>query len=291
MSSIEELKVVRLFRAYNTIIQICSLRGYTIRHPKAVAEAIRDSEVYDPEEGLDYDWFLKHFVVTPEQAKAVSSGHVGQSTGKKPPKNEEEENAAVEDGELFRRAAGGEWIAMRNALRLSCTATQSSASPASEEVNGDTKRGGTDVFVFFSGAPSLSVREVQDCREKALKKGATTMIIVANKIAPNVQRDVHELGGRLDMHTGKELLQIQVFEEESLAFNVCQHETVPPHVALSEGAAQAFLSARQLNISQLPRVLANDPVVQHLGLTRGRIVQIQRHGKESGPYDMYRQVI
>lgn len=312
MSSIEELKVIRLFRALNTMIQLCHDRGYTVRHPTAIAEAIHDSAIYDPVEGLDYDWFLQRFVITPERVTALSSATVSSAAAAPPgqivngsPHHRDEEAAGDDeldeiDASLLERAAKGQWIPMRNAMRLTCSigpthplyptttsspATSAAAAPAVAALPKNA------LMVFFSGAPALTIKEVQSFREKALRKKSLAMIIVANKVAGAIRRDVQELSGRMDEATGAELLPIQVFEEEALAFNVAHHETVPHHAALSEAEAIQFLEDRHLNISQLPRMLESDPMVQYLGLQRGSIVHITRESKESGAYSMYRQVM
>lgn len=349
MTSIQELKVVRVFRALNTIIQLCHDRGYVIRHPSAIADAVQDPELYDAEEGLDYDWFLLHFVVTPERANSVRAKKNNASVNTKLRSNnnnntssssianagdsdmrlKNEEGLAVgEDDDdvaaMLRRAANGEWICMRNAMRLSCSIDPAHADrhaavarPQKEPAPRDTaasvvkkeepeedddgasakaaraaaKAAKNALMVFFSGESKLTMKEVQACREKAMKKKASSMIIVANKVEPSVRMDVQELSGRMNETTGEPLLSIQIFEEEALAFNVVRHETVPHHVALSQAEAEDFLAARKLNISQLPRVLESDPLVQYLGLQRGSIVHITREGKQSGPYSMYRHVI
>ncbi|AYU78007.1 DNA-directed RNA polymerase I subunit RPB5z, putative [Leishmania donovani] len=342
MSSIEELKVVRLFRALNTIIQLCHDRGYVIRHPSAIAEAVQNPELYDDEEGLDHDWFLRHFVISPGRAarspRAKQSGDGGSRSGPgRAAKNEKdgggadkpgEYDVAVDEDEVLRRAANGEWVCMRNAMRLTCSVDPRRATLASSVVTGaptnkapssapvvkaEPKDDGGGVpyavaaaavdakskekaaknalMVFFSGSPKLSIKEVHSFREKALKKMASSMIIVTNKIDPGVRMDVQELSGRMDEATGAELLSIQVFEEEALAFNVVRHETVPRHVALTPAEAEAFLAERKLNVAQLPRMQESDPLVQYLGLQRGSIVHITREGKQSGPYSMYRHVI
>ncbi|KPA78560.1 putative DNA-directed RNA polymerase II [Leptomonas pyrrhocoris] len=331
MASMEELKVVRVFRALNTMIQLCRDRGYIIRHPSAIAEAVQDPALYDPEEGLDYDWFLHHFVVTPERADSMrakknssssgSGGGSGAENKKRRIVKEEQDEAEgtdlTEEAEILRRAANGEWICMRNAMRLSCslapggagsvpapgvtkvplTTAASVVKKEKEEDDGAmtaaeaAKAAKNALMVFFSGESKLTMKEVQACREKAMKKKASSIIMVVNRVEPGVRLDVQELSGRMDELTGEALLTIQIFEEEALAFNVVRHETVPHHAALSEADAQAFLDAHKLNISQLPRMLESDPLVQYLGLQRGSVVHITREGKQGRPYSMYRHVI
>ncbi|KAG5481049.1 hypothetical protein LSCM1_06725 [Leishmania martiniquensis] len=340
MSSMEELKTVRLFRALNTMIQLCHDRGYIIRHPSAIAEAVQNPKLYDKEEGLDYHWFLRHFVISPDRVagstRAKKGGGNGSSSGPRSELKYEEGDAdaegtggcdeAVDEAEMLRRAANGEWVCMRNAMRLTCSVDPRLAPPApgvAQESQANTafsptpavkvapKDGGAPhagldgasditakgkaaknaLMVFFSGSPKLTIKEVQTFREKALKKRASSMIIVTNKVDPGVRMDVQELSGRMDEATGAELLSIQVFEEEALAFNVVQHETVPPHVALKPAEAEKFLAEQKLSIAQLPRMQESDPLVQYLGLRRGSIVHIAREGRQGGPYSMYRHVI
>ncbi|KAK7196796.1 DNA-directed RNA polymerase I subunit RPB5z [Novymonas esmeraldas] len=317
MSSIEELKVVRLFRAFNTMIQLCHDRGYVIRHPSAVAEAVRDPALYDPAEGLDYDWFLRHFVVSPQRAlgSARAKTHTNNNSssnsrggGTAAPAQDvnhydeeagaEKDDELVDEAEMLRRAASGEWVCMRNAMRLTCSmaaaapAVKDGDAPLSTAAAATTSRAARNaLMVHFSGTPKLSMKEVHAFREKALKKKASSMIIVTNKAEPGVRMDVQELSGRMDEATGAELLSLQVLEEEALAFNVVRHETVPHHAVLTPAEAAAFLAERRLSVAQLPRMLDSDPLVQYLGLQRGSIVHIVRDGKQSGPYSMYRHVI
>ncbi|KEG15176.1 DNA-directed RNA polymerase II [Trypanosoma grayi] len=271
MSSIEELKIVRLYRAYNTIIQMCMDHGCSVRHPSVVAQAIRDPQFYSDEDGLDYDWFQRHFVVQ-------------QAPGAVDDEEEEQREVQARRGSQHQQQQQ-RWCAMRGAMRLVC-------STSGDDATGDSSEKGRPLLVFFSASPSLSMGEVQEYRDKALQKGACRMIVVvAGKISHVVRRGTRELSGRLRVGTTEEVMSIQLFEEDALACNIARHETVPPHVALSPAEAQAFLQSRKLTLSQLPRILDEDPMVAYLGLSRGSIVRIQRETKESGPYEMYRQVI
>ncbi|RNF26150.1 DNA-directed RNA polymerase II [Trypanosoma conorhini] len=282
MGSIEELKLVRLYRAYNTAIQMCMDRGYAVRHPSAVAHALRDPSVYSDEYGLDYDWFLQHFVVRQATATGAAEEDEGNAS-----RVQASHDGAVEKEER------GRWTPMRGAMRLVCSAETGKAMyDASGSPNKSGEKGGRSMLVFFSALPSLSMGELQEFREKALQKHAHCMIVVsAGKITPVVRRGARELSGRLRAGTAEEIMSIQLFEEDELAFNIARHDTVPSHVALSPEQAQDFLQRRQISLSQLPRILNEDPMVAYLGLVRGSIVKIQRDTKESGPYEMYRQVI
>ncbi|CCW69158.1 unnamed protein product [Phytomonas sp. Hart1] len=172
-------------------------------------------------------------------------------------------------------------------MRLSC---RPRADPAASSPRAEGGKGG--FLVFFSAAPALTIREVQDAREKALAKAAAAMLVVSpGRISPVVRRGVQELGGRFVPGTAAALLKIQVFDEAALGFNITRHASVPRHEVLSAEEAAAFLAERKLGLSQLPRVLESDPVVQYFGIARGAIVRILRTSKETGPYVMYRQVV
>ncbi|ESL10393.1 DNA-directed RNA polymerase II [Trypanosoma rangeli SC58] len=283
MGSIEELKIVRLYRAYNTVIQMCMDRGYTVRHPSAVAHALLDPSVYNDEYGLDYEWFLQHFVVV----QAISTAATGAAGG--------EDDNATRVQASHNKALGERknWTLMRGAMRLVCSSEAvRSMNDESASLSKGGEKGGKSMLVFFSALPVLSMGELQEFRDKALQKQAHCMIVVsAGKITPVVRRGARELSGRLRAGTAEEIMSIQLFEEDELAYNIARHETVPSHVALSPEQAQEFLQQRHISLSQLPRILNEDPMVAYLGLVRGSIVRIQRESKESGPYEMYRQVI
>lgn len=300
MSSIEELKVIRLYRAFNTVIRMCHNRGYTVRHPSVIANVFRDPTVYDAAgDGLSYTWFVEHFVSSPrrvitgEEREEQEEGNSGTKAGT--------ERNKASSSHTGSRPLSDEWTVMRGALRLTCTSTNSASNQSGTDAEaGEESKGGAatataasseSLMVFFSPNDVLGVKEVLEYREKALQKKATSMIVVATRINPAVRRDVQELSGRINALTGKMLLPIQLFEEDALVFDVMMHETVQRHHVLSKEEADALLRTRQLTLSQLPRMLVTDPVVQYLGLARGDIVRIRRESKESGPYDMYRLVI
>ncbi|ORC92671.1 DNA-directed RNA polymerase II [Trypanosoma theileri] len=293
MSSLAELKVVRLYRAYNTAIQMCMDRGYTVRHPSAVAQAIHDPNLYDDEDGLGYDWFLSHFVV---QSSSSADGGGGKNAGANAKIKANEEEMHVNGEENV--SAEKQWVPMYSAMRLVCSPTAAKVyedTEGQEDPNDNNKNNnekGRPLLVFFSGSPSLSMNEVQEYCEKGLQKNAHCMIIITGgKISPAVRRATRELSGRLRTGTTEEVMSIQLFEEDALAYNIARHETVPPHVVLSPEETRTFLQSRHLTLAQLPRILDDDPMVAYLGLTRGSVVRILRDSKESGPYDMYRQVI
>jgi DNA-directed RNA polymerase I, II, and III subunit RPABC1 len=84
---------------------------------------------------------------------------------------------------------------------------------------------------------------------------------------------------------------VQVFEEDDLVVNVTRHHLAPKYRPLTPEETKEFLQSKGLSLSQLPRVLWRDPVVQYFGMERGSVLAIERESDTAGAYAMYRQVI
>lgn len=289
MSSIEEFKVIRLFRAYNTCIQMCLDRGYRICRPSAVANALSSSNGNKRE--IDYELFLSEFVIRPGATVAPRDKKRAKTDRADGSDSEEEEDRDAWQLARARAAAtaSAQWMALRYRMTLVCA--RPAAVSGAEETPAARKARRNALLVFFSDTPTLQVKEVRELRDIALQRAASAMVIVSAKIPSLALREMKELSGRLDLGSGQEMLLLQGFEEDALSVNVAEHATSSTHVAMTPEETQAFLTERKLNISQLPRIMESDPIVRYLGLQRGQVVRIVRQSENSGPYDMYRQVI
>ena len=54
------------------------------------------------------------------------------------------------------------------------------------------------------------------------------------------------------------------------------HTLVPKHTHLNEKERDELLAKYNINLSQLPGILKNDPAIKHLGLKTGDIIKIER---------------
>ncbi|KAH8611756.1 RNA polymerase Rpb5 C terminal domain [Trypanosoma vivax] len=282
MDSIRDLKLVRMYRAYNTIIEMCMERGYTIRHPAVVEQAIKDPSLYNEEDGLSYNWFLNQFLVHKSKQQQASEAAADDEASREPEINF---GAMYEAMSLVCKVVASD---SKKDVRDGRTRNEELKQPASARSSRGSK--GNIMIVFFS--LSLTMAELYSFRDRALQKDARSMIVVVgSKIRPVLRRSARELCGCLRAGTTEELLRVQLFEEDELSYNISRHQTVPRHVPLSSEEAQVFLQKRHLKISQLPRILDSDPMVAYLDLSRGSIVRIVRHTPDGEPYEMYRQVI
>lgn len=235
--SLAELRIVKAFRAFNTVVDMVSDRGYRVVRP-VVAQTKNEQSDWQ----IDFATFRTTFV----------SLHASKVDIEQP----------------------------ASAMMLN--------SDAMAVYGKHAARDGDKLLVFFVEEDSLSVNSVVDCRMRAQQKQCGDVVIVAaGSVNPSVRREVDELSTR----GGEGAVRIQVFEEDELLVNVTKHDGTPKHVPLSPEEGREFLRARGLQLSQLPRILLQDPIVQYFGLERGRILKVLRNAEHCGEYEMYRQVI
>nr|CCC94362.1 putative DNA-directed RNA polymerase II [Trypanosoma congolense IL3000] len=292
MNSIQDFKIIRLYRAFNTSLQMCIDRGYTVRHPSIVAEAIMNKKYYSDVDGLDYDWFKQHFIKGRESAKSEKCASE-TDVSKSEPGNRDNlpwlPYSVICKSLTLRCQLIKEQSEVDNEPGLEQDRKVSKHEDGKAGVNLVNKKK-ISLFVFFT--PALNLKELHEFREWALVKGAGSMIVVSgSKVPASVRRIARGLSGLLRSETSERLLGIQIFEEEELSYNITRHSSVPKHVVLTPCEAKEFLQNWKLTPTQLPRILDSDPIVGYLNLERGSIIRIDRVDPEGGPYQMYRQVM
>jgi DNA-directed RNA polymerase I, II, and III subunit RPABC1 len=86
-------------------------------------------------------------------------------------------------------------------------------------------------------------------------------------------------------------LQVECFNIADLMVNITEHSYVPKHYVLSDEEKSMLLKRYKIKDSQLPKILATDPVARYLGLRRGNVVKIIRDSETAGKYVTYRVTI
>jgi DNA-directed RNA polymerase subunit H len=76
-----------------------------------------------------------------------------------------------------------------------------------------------------------------------------------------------------------------------VGFNILKHVLVPEHSVLSEEEKKKLLEKYNISEKQLPKILANDPVVRKLGAKVGDVIKIIRKSPVAGECVYYRLVI
>ena len=86
-------------------------------------------------------------------------------------------------------------------------------------------------------------------------------------------------------------LCIEFFEMNDLLINNTKHELVPKHILCTQKEKQIVMKKYRVKESQLPKLLASDPMARYLGLKKGDLVKIIRKSETAGMYVVYRVVV
>jgi DNA-directed RNA polymerase subunit H len=78
-----------------------------------------------------------------------------------------------------------------------------------------------------------------------------------------------------------------VLEKE---YDILKHALVPEHTVLGDGERKEMLEKLRIQPVNLPKILANDPVVKSIGAKEGDILKIVRKSLTSGTATYYRIV-
>lgn len=284
--SAQDLSTVRLYRAFQTVIEMCEDRAYTITAPRAVVKALRErNEAAGTSPGasssaacLSYPWFQRHFCLSSKESSARQA-------------------IAEEDGDDV-----GEASSDRHRMTIVC---ERSATATEVDVEGDVEASAAAepaterLVAFFSSASTLNIKEVIEYRQRVTSRydNVRNMIVVAVRVVPAVEREAKEsclcdyVLNDDATSRAQSLRRIELFEEKRLLFNPFHHDTVPKHVVLSPSEVDQLLQERQVKPSQIPRIEEGDPIVKYVGAQRGDILKIIREAKESGPYLTFRCVV
>ena len=74
-------------------------------------------------------------------------------------------------------------------------------------------------------------------------------------------------------------------------FDIGKHSFVPEHIKISDKEKDEFLTKHNINISQLPMILLNDPAIEHLDINVGDIIKIKRKSPTNLESIFYRVVV
>ena len=75
-----------------------------------------------------------------------------------------------------------------------------------------------------------------------------------------------------------------------MVFDILDHSLIPKHTKLSSEEEKKFLEKNKFTKEHLPRVLIDDPAIQHLKAKSGDIIKIERESQTAGTTYFYRVV-
>ncbi|MHC1593337.1 MAG: DNA-directed RNA polymerase subunit H [Methermicoccaceae archaeon] len=73
--------------------------------------------------------------------------------------------------------------------------------------------------------------------------------------------------------------------------NVLEHEAVPNHEVLDEGAVKAVLQKYGIKKEEMPKIMVSDTAAQAVGAQVGDILKITRKSPTAGTFVAYRLVV
>ena len=81
---------------------------------------------------------------------------------------------------------------------------------------------------------------------------------------------------------------VQIFNVDSLLFDITKHNLVPEHIILTEDEKQDLLKHFNISEDKLPRISRYDPVAKYLGMRPKQVCKIVRNSYTSGVATYYR---
>ena len=136
-----------------------------------------------------------------------------------------------------------------------------------------------------TGDLTKAVRQHFHETEGELTQGDELIIIMNHRLL--LSKKYSNFSPRLEKYYHNDRF-VQVFDIDSLVFNITEHELVPEHVILSDEEKQDLVTHFNLDEDQLPHISRFDPVAKFIGLRPGDVCKIERKSYSSGKVNYYR---
>lgn len=136
-----------------------------------------------------------------------------------------------------------------------------------------------DIVVYLFLESKVGVNHVKDIRSE-LGDVKHIVIVYKNSITSFAKQTIQEL-----VHDG---IDVEIFRDTELAFNVTKHVLVPKHERISEQEKNELLKQLRVRGNNLPFIKIDDPVSKYMGLKKGDVVRIHRNSQISENSTYYR---
>jgi len=152
-----------------------------------------------------------------------------------------------------------------------------------EDLTLNFSKNGNSIYVFFSN-DVIGVQYIERIIKKLTDNDSNKAILVVNQPVNDISKNIINL-----INNSK--FNIEIFQEKQLLFNITKHVFVPKHSVITESQKRDILKTYRIKETQLPRILANDPIVRYYGLKKGQVVKITRPSETAGEYILYRLIV
>jgi DNA-directed RNA polymerases I, II, and III subunit RPABC1 len=143
---------------------------------------------------------------------------------------------------------------------------------------------GRRVLVYFVYDPKVSVKKMKNMREMLDDDPTKYNVLIL------VYKTTITSFAKQFIATDVNDLNVQVFSENELSFNVTKHELVPKHDVLSPEEKATVVSRYKTGTRHFPLMLSTDPVARYYGALPGTMMRITRDSPTAGKYTLYRVV-
>ncbi|ELQ76996.1 RNA polymerase, 25-kDa subunit (common to polymerases I, II and III) [Trachipleistophora hominis] len=137
------------------------------------------------------------------------------------------------------------------------------------------------LFVFFSDEEKMSLKSVKILVENMEKQNIKNLILVLREgISPAANKFALECP-----------MNITIFKEKELLFNVTKHSLVFKHRIISVEEKERLMDEKKIKEEQMPRILITDPVAKYLGARKGDVLEIERESETAGSALYWRRAV
>ena len=113
------------------------------------------------------------------------------------------------------------------------------------------------------------------------------LIIICNDANIAISKKYGNFMSKLENYYTKNFF-VQIFNVDSLLFDITKHNLVPEHIILTEDEKQDLLKHFNIDEDKLPRISRFDPVAKYLGMRPKQVCKIVRNSYTSGEATYFR---
>ena len=143
--------------------------------------------------------------------------------------------------------------------------------------------GKSQQYVIFVPFIKSGVKEVRQTLEHC--QVGRNLIIFMKALTTFAIKEIDALGKKNPEK------QYEIWLEKEFWINPTRPYLCPQHALLSNDEKRKFFAEQKLKTSQLPKILASDPIMRYYGARRGMLVQIRRPHPAGFFYIYYRIVV
>lgn len=113
------------------------------------------------------------------------------------------------------------------------------------------------------------------------------LIIITNDSNIIISKKYGNFMSKLENYYTKNFF-VQIFNIDSLLFDITKHNLVPEHTILTEDEKQDLLEHYNISDDKLPSISRFDPVAKYIGIRPTQVCKIVRNSYTSGVSNYYR---